>query len=174
MRGVKANHKRAHKTERNSHVTRQDTHLGQFNGKVAQEHILGALPLLSGSRNLVLEDGTERGVPCKTLAARAKADICDASTHVLQLVLLEVGHRVDDHPWDGTAEVDELQNVAKRMQRDPSAPNYRMGHLEAMAKGAEGPVANAAWHTFRFGASDNATREPSTDRPPVSILCMSS
>ena len=48
---------------------------------MAEQHLLRALPLVSGRRNPVR----------------------------LELPLAEVGCRVDDDPWDGTAEVHDLR-----------------------------------------------------------------
>ena len=55
---------------------------GQLDGEVAEEHLLSAGPLLTGSRDLVW----------------------------LELPPAEVGHCVDDNPWDCPAEVYNLRN----------------------------------------------------------------
>ena len=53
---------------------------GELNGEVAEENLLGAGPLFTGSRDLVW----------------------------LKLPLAEVGHSVDNDPWDRPAEVYDL------------------------------------------------------------------
>lgn len=68
-----------------------------------EEDQLRALPLFLGRRDFLLWKRSELITRPQKLAIRPSND-----TNILDFVFVKVGYVVDDHPWEGASEVEDL------------------------------------------------------------------
>ena len=125
----------------------EQPNLGKLNGAVAEKNEPSALPLLLPCRYLGLDGGQ----------SRRERYIAGRRTDVLNLVLVEVGNGVDDHPGNRAAKVDNFvheeahDSGRNRVILHPEIPGLwlKLGRLFAR-RGSRGGVRTAQRRSATF------------------------